>query len=210
MTDLPSNSPPSTTNTLLVNTSTSTNYVQLYNQMNDKLILKLPNSQQVNLVFSDLTENLQQNDVALANIYNKLNGIFQISTDMSLFAPYQTQLVQLSVKICSDINKKLETTNGNLQTIDIVTFVSTALNDVTVFITQQMNLLKTNQTDVKNLIMHYVLSLTILILSTLESANIIKSSDIQPTLAEIDLAVTGLQLVTVVSKANGTCSCVIS
>lgn len=169
------------------------NYNNLYNNVNKSLSLKLKNGQHISLIFDDLSTNIKQNDAELGDIYNKLNSMFQVDTDMTVFEAYNNQLAQLSLKICDDVNTKLA--DGVLTPDEIVSFVINALNNVTSFIVSQMNAVGTKQTDVKNLVMHYVLSLLIVVLSALQSADIIKQSDVKPVLKKINLVVTELQLV---------------
>ena len=180
-------------------------YVDLYNQVNQSLSIKLPNDRVVNLVFTDLSNTNDE----LTDIYNKLNSIFQLDTDMNIFASYKGQLVQLSLSICNDINGKL--TDGVLEPAEIVEFVTNSLNTVTLFITNQVQQQQDNHIDIKNLVMHYILSLMIIILSALEVAGIIQKDALKPTLEKINEVVTKIQLinqvVVTVAKMNSVNKC---
>lgn len=191
------------------------NYVDLYNQLNQSLIIKIPHLTAVSLTFSDLSTNISNNAVEFADIYNKLNSIFQMNTNMKVFTAYKSQLIQITVNICNDINMKLA--DGVLEPSEIVEFVANSLNTVTEIIANQIQELKDNKEDIKNLVTHYVLSLMIVILSALETTNIISKDSLKPTLDQIDKIVSEIQLVNQIannvakinSNTNGKC-CVIS
>lgn len=181
------------------------NYVDLYNQLNQSLSIKMPNGDSLSLVFVDLSTNMNNNDAELTNIYNKLNAIFKLDTNMEVFAAYNDQLIQLSFNICNDVNAKLA--DGTLEPFEIVDFVSNSLNLVTSFITSQMEQRKDDSADIKNLVMHYVLSLMVIILSALETAGVVKNEDLTPVLKKVDEVVSQIQLINQVAvnmaKING-------
>jgi hypothetical protein len=173
--------------------------------LNRSLSIQIADGQRIALTFDDLSKQMTDNNSDIKNIYDKLTSLMADNAAEQC-SKYEDQLVQISLKICNDINTKLA--DGILEPIEIVQFVSNAFSSTVTLIADQMEKINDKEADVKNMVIHFVLSLVIVIISALEVNNILKKESIKSLLDEVEKFLDGIIIakqIAKIGKRNCTC-----
>lgn len=159
--------------------------LNLYNTITQSLSIKLASGMAIALNFVALASAMANVDPNLSAVYNKLNSLIPSDVDVTTFTQFNNELTSMAVSICNNINSALLA--GVIYPADLVMYISDAVNSISPYISAKAQQLQANQTNIKSMIAHFALSLTLVILTVLESNKIIDATAVQSVLSEVNV-----------------------
>lgn len=141
-----------------------------YSKMKQKFTIDV-NGKSIVSDFENCTELMESLSFIFKTIIGKLNTMVPRNFRIESIDNYKTDLSDLATNICKDISSKLD--DGILEPVEIVHIVMGAINGITMTINKKVAQFKDNEGDIKGILCHFVLSLLIILLSSLATANII-------------------------------------